>query len=129
MNPNLYSPGHERIPSYLFLSTGTAPVHPAYNDPRKPRVNPNEYRKYEKIQEQVQKKKAKETPPTSPTEAPILLFQGQAQAQEPRHQSWHQKVPVSIPSPVQVPRYRNQHQLSPNQKLAPLSPVSPRPFK
>ncbi len=123
MNPNLYAPGHERIPSYLFLSTGTAPVHPGYNDPRKPQVNPNEYRKYEKIQEQVQKKKAKETPPTSPTEAPILLFQGQSPNPS------YQKVPVSIPSPAQVPRYRNQHQLSPNQKLAPLSPVSPRPFK
>jgi hypothetical protein len=122
MNPNLYAPGHERIPSYLFLSTGTAPVHPAYNDPRKPRVNPNEYRKYEKIQEQVQKKKAVNTPPTSPTEAPILLFQG-------TYESMAQKVPVSIPSPIQIPRYRNQHQLSPNQKLTPLSPVSPRPFK
>jgi hypothetical protein len=133
MNPNLYSPGHERIPSYLFLSTGTAPVHPAYNDPRKPRVNPNEYRKYEKIQEQVQKKKAKETPPTSPTEAPILLFQAQTpqQAQtQTQTQTYQPKVPVSIPSPNPTSRYRNQHHLSPNQRLSPIqSAPSPRPFK
>ena len=55
MNPNLYGPGHERIPSYLFLSTGTMPAHPGYNDPRRLALNPSDYRKYEKIQEQVQK--------------------------------------------------------------------------
>ncbi len=76
MNPNLYTRGHERVPSYLFLSTGTAPIHPGYNDPRRMAVNPSEYRKYEKIQEQVAKKKDKATPPVSPTDAPILLFQG-----------------------------------------------------
>lgn len=112
MNHNLYTRGHERIPSYLFLSTGTAPVHPAYSDPRQMKVNPNDYRKFEKIQEQVQKKKAKETPPTSPTEAPILLFQGGA-----------------VPSAPPTPRFKNQHQLSPNQRLAPLQQTSPRPFK
>jgi hypothetical protein len=112
MNHNLYTRGNERIPSYLFLSTGTAPVHPAYSDPRRMAVNPNDYRKYEKIQEQVQKKKAKETPPTSPTEAPILLFQG-APSPSPTH------------APTLTPRFKNQHHLSPNQKLAPL----PRPFK
>jgi hypothetical protein len=74
MNHNLYTRGKERMPSYLFVSTGTAPLHPAYNNPLAPKINPSEYRKYEKIQEQVQKKKAA-TPPISPTEAPILLFQ------------------------------------------------------
>ena len=62
------------MPSYLFVSTGTAPLHPAYNNPLTPKINPTEYRKYEKIQEQVQKKKAA-TPPVSPKETPILLFQ------------------------------------------------------
>jgi hypothetical protein len=80
MNPNLYTRGQERVPSYVFLSTGTAPLHPVYNDPRRMAVNPTEYRKYEKIQEQVSKKKEKTTPPVSPTEAPILLFQGSAKA-------------------------------------------------
>lgn len=116
MNHNLYTRGHERVPSYLFLSTGTAPVHPAYSDPRQMKVNPNDYRKFEKIQEQVQKKKAKETPPTSPTEAPILLFQGGAAAPVSPHTTSAQATAL---------RYRNQHQLTPNQKLPPL----PRPFK
>ena len=114
MNHNLYTRGHERIPSYLFLSTGTAPVHPAYSDPRRMAVNPNDYRKYEKIQEQVQKKKAKETPPVSPTEAPILLFQGASTSTSP-----------SSTTATLTPRFKNQHHLSPNQRLAPL----PRPFK
>ncbi len=80
MNPNLYNSYNERVPSYLFISTGTAPVHPMYADPRRMKVNPSDYRKYEKIQEQVQKKKEKATPPVSPTEVPILLFQGQQDA-------------------------------------------------
>ncbi len=120
MNHNLYNRSHERIPSYLFLSTGTAPVHPAYNDPRRMAVNPNDYRKYEKIQEQVQKKKAKETPPVSPTEAPILLFQGTTANAAPSTATG-----TSHTQSNQTTRYRNQHSLSPNQKLAPL----PRPFK
>ncbi len=82
MNPNLYNRSNERVPSYLFLSTGTAPMHPAYHDPRQMKVNPSEYRKFEKIQEKVQKKKAA-TPPVSPTEAPILLFQGQPAPSQP----------------------------------------------
>lgn len=120
MNHNLYTRSHERVPSYLFLSTGTAPVHPAYNDPRRMAVNPNDYRKYEKIQEQVQKKKAKETPPVSPTEAPILLFHGGPIA-SPSASPTHQH---SL-----TPRFKNQHHLSPNQRLAPLQQTSPRPFK
>jgi hypothetical protein len=79
MNPSLLTPYKERVPSYLFISSGTAPLHPAYNDPRRMNVSPSEYRKYEKIQEQVQKKKEKTTPPVSPTEVPILLFQGSPQ--------------------------------------------------
>ena len=82
MNPNLYNLSRERVPSYLFISTGTAPMHPIYQDPRELKVNPSEYRKFEKIQEKVQKKKAA-TPPVSPTEAPILLFQGQLAPSQP----------------------------------------------
>jgi hypothetical protein len=122
MNHNLYTRGHERVPSYLFLSTGTAPVHPAYSDPRRMAVNPNDYRKYEKIQEQVQKKKAKETPPTSPTEAPILLFQGASTPTSP-------SSTAHTLSHTLTPRFKNQHHLSLNQRLAPLQQTSPRPFK
>jgi len=90
MNPNLYNSFNERVPSYLFLSTGTAPMHPMYHDPRQLKVNPSDYRKFEKIQEKVQKKKAA-TPPVSPTETPILLFQGQPANQPATQPASHLK--------------------------------------